>query len=377
MHRLAEQGLRVGAAQRPDGELRDAVEVERGCVRLAQREDERDGLAHDAPGDEGQRLGRRAIEPLHVVDEADQRSRTRLLREQPEDREVDHEPVRRRAVVEAERRLQRRALRAGEGVEPVEQPPAELMHPGERQLHLGLHPRRALDAAALGPLLHVVEQGGLARAGLAAHDQRAALTAPHRLEQRVELATLACAAAEHDPAVLPGRSGVRCLWTSVPRSQPADAVVPSRFALRRLGTHGCGRGPDAARCGLRRHPTSEEHSWAPSPSARRTPRRSSCTTRTTAAAIPSCCCSGWPVDSRSWEPQVHPLLEAGHRVIAYDRRGFGRSSRPTEGYDFDTLAADLDALLSRARPARRRRWSASRWAPASWPATSARTGPSG
>jgi non-heme chloroperoxidase len=55
---------------------------------------------------------------------------------------------------------------------------------------------------------------------------------------------------------------------------------------------------------------------------------------------------GWPVDSRSWEPQIHPLLEAGHRVITYDRRGFGRSSRPTAGYDFDTLAADLDRVLT-------------------------------
>jgi non-heme chloroperoxidase len=56
--------------------------------------------------------------------------------------------------------------------------------------------------------------------------------------------------------------------------------------------------------------------------------------------------SGWPVDSRSWEPQIHALLEAGHRVIAYDRRGFGQSSRPTEGYDFDTLAGDLDKVLA-------------------------------
>jgi non-heme chloroperoxidase len=56
--------------------------------------------------------------------------------------------------------------------------------------------------------------------------------------------------------------------------------------------------------------------------------------------------SGWPLDSRSWEPQVLPRLQAGHRVIVYDRRGFGRSSRPTEGYDFDTLAADLDKLLT-------------------------------
>jgi non-heme chloroperoxidase len=55
---------------------------------------------------------------------------------------------------------------------------------------------------------------------------------------------------------------------------------------------------------------------------------------------------GWPLDSRSWEPQAHQLLEAGYRVIAYDRRGFGRSSHPLEGYDFDTLAGDLDTVLT-------------------------------
>ena len=56
--------------------------------------------------------------------------------------------------------------------------------------------------------------------------------------------------------------------------------------------------------------------------------------------------AGWPLDSRSWEPQMHELLQAGHRVIVYDRRGFGASSRPTEGYDFDTLAADLDRVMT-------------------------------
>src|SRR3954452_5134291 len=55
---------------------------------------------------------------------------------------------------------------------------------------------------------------------------------------------------------------------------------------------------------------------------------------------------GWPLDSRSWEPQLPALLEAGHRVITYDRRGFGRSSRPAVGYDFATPAADLHALLT-------------------------------
>jgi non-heme chloroperoxidase len=55
---------------------------------------------------------------------------------------------------------------------------------------------------------------------------------------------------------------------------------------------------------------------------------------------------GWPLSGRSWEAQVGALVEAGHRVIAYDRRGFGASSQPWSGYDYDTFAADLDALLT-------------------------------
>lgn len=54
---------------------------------------------------------------------------------------------------------------------------------------------------------------------------------------------------------------------------------------------------------------------------------------------------GWPLSGRAWENQVPALVEAGHRVITYDRRGFGRSSQPWSGYDYDTFAADLDALL--------------------------------
>ncbi|MDN5765680.1 MAG: alpha/beta hydrolase [Humibacillus sp.] len=54
---------------------------------------------------------------------------------------------------------------------------------------------------------------------------------------------------------------------------------------------------------------------------------------------------GWPLDSRSWEPQLPALVQAGYRVVTYDRRGFGRSSRPSTGYDFDTLSADLSAVL--------------------------------
>lgn len=53
---------------------------------------------------------------------------------------------------------------------------------------------------------------------------------------------------------------------------------------------------------------------------------------------------GWPLSGRSWENQVPALVGAGHRVITYDRRGFGESSQPWNGYDYDTLAADLQAL---------------------------------
>jgi non-heme chloroperoxidase len=54
---------------------------------------------------------------------------------------------------------------------------------------------------------------------------------------------------------------------------------------------------------------------------------------------------GYPLDGRSWEKQEAALLEAGFRVITYDRRGFGRSSAPSSGYDYDTFAADFNTVL--------------------------------
>ncbi|MDQ3901800.1 MAG: alpha/beta hydrolase, partial [Actinomycetota bacterium] len=54
---------------------------------------------------------------------------------------------------------------------------------------------------------------------------------------------------------------------------------------------------------------------------------------------------GWPLSGRSWEHQVPALVEDGYRVITYDRRGFGASSQPWGGYDYDTFAADLHRLI--------------------------------
>src|SRR3954452_23745769 len=55
---------------------------------------------------------------------------------------------------------------------------------------------------------------------------------------------------------------------------------------------------------------------------------------------------GFPLSGRSWEKQIPPLLNAGFRVITYDRRGFGNSSQPSVGYDYDTFASDLNRLLT-------------------------------
>jgi non-heme chloroperoxidase len=54
---------------------------------------------------------------------------------------------------------------------------------------------------------------------------------------------------------------------------------------------------------------------------------------------------GYPLSGRGWDKQLPVLLEAGYRVITYDRRGFGKSSQPVTGYDYDTFAADLSTLL--------------------------------
>jgi peroxiredoxin len=55
---------------------------------------------------------------------------------------------------------------------------------------------------------------------------------------------------------------------------------------------------------------------------------------------------GYPLDGGSWEKQTTALLGAGYRVITYDRRGFGQSSQPTDGYDYETFTADLDTIMT-------------------------------
>src|SRR5262244_447140 len=58
---------------------------------------------------------------------------------------------------------------------------------------------------------------------------------------------------------------------------------------------------------------------------------------------------GYPLSGASWEKQIPVLLNAGHRVITYDRRGFGKSSQPTTGYNYDTFAEDLRQLVTQLK----------------------------
>ncbi|WP_112875008.1 alpha/beta fold hydrolase [Paracoccus endophyticus] len=55
---------------------------------------------------------------------------------------------------------------------------------------------------------------------------------------------------------------------------------------------------------------------------------------------------GWPLNADAWEEQAQALVDAGYRVVSYDRRGFGRSDQPDAGYDYDTLADDLAAVIN-------------------------------
>ena len=64
------------------------------------------------------------------------------------------------------------------------------------------------------------------------------------------------------------------------------------------------------------------------------------------AGMPVVLIHGYPLSGASWERQIVALLAAGHRVITYDRRGFGRSSQPAAGYNYDTFAADLHELVT-------------------------------
>jgi hypothetical protein len=126
------------------------------------------------------------VQPLLVVDQADQRLVPGHLGEQAEHGQPDQEPVRRRARGQAERGSQCVALRHRNPVEVVQHRGAQLMQSGEGQLHLRVHTGRPRYPASARPFGQIIEQHRLAHARIAAYHQHPALPRPDRVDQPVE-----------------------------------------------------------------------------------------------------------------------------------------------------------------------------------------------
>jgi hypothetical protein len=136
--RRAQERSRVSLAQAADEEVRQTREI---CVvaRRADGKHHRDRLGDEAARCERKRLRRRAVEPLRIIDQADERSLLGGLGEEAEGRQAHQEPIRGRPGFERERRCERVSLRFGQARKLIQHRPAELVERCERQLHLGLN----------------------------------------------------------------------------------------------------------------------------------------------------------------------------------------------------------------------------------------------
>ncbi len=140
--RGVQQGAGVARGDALERQLRQPLAV---VAVVAHAEHHPDTLPHQPARDERQRLRGHAIEPLCVVDDADERLLLGDVGEQAQHRQPDHEAIRRRARVGPERGAQRVALRDREPAQAAEHRRAQRVQAGERELHLGLDARRARD----------------------------------------------------------------------------------------------------------------------------------------------------------------------------------------------------------------------------------------
>jgi hypothetical protein len=181
-------------------ELRQTVELLQRA-RLAYREQDPDPLGQQAPCDECQRLRGSAVEPLGVVHQADERARFGGLCQQAEDRERQEKALRWLATLQSERHAQRILLRLRQRAELAEHRRAQLMQPGEGELHLRLHTRGSCDPASRRPVGRVFQQRRLADARLATHDQHRALPVSGLPKEGVQRFALALATTEHEASL--------------------------------------------------------------------------------------------------------------------------------------------------------------------------------
>ncbi|HEY6762058.1 MAG TPA: hypothetical protein VI318_21335 [Baekduia sp.] len=195
---VGDEGARVRVLQAADCELRKAV-VGPPVAGLTQREDDRHGLGQQPSRDEPERLPRGGVQPLSVVDQAEERTILGDRAEQAQHGQGHQEPVRRGAGRDAHRDVQRVALRLRQPVEPVQQRRAQPLDPGERQLHLGLDAVEPRDAQPRGLPRGVAQQRRLPDARLAPDDQDGAPACARLREHPVEDLPLAGPAQEGEP----------------------------------------------------------------------------------------------------------------------------------------------------------------------------------
>ena len=224
LHDGVEERACVGRAQASDRQIRKPGQRE-VVGGLAHGDHDRDALCEQAAGNECDRLQRDRIEPLSVVDEADQRLVLRELGQQIEDGEPDEEPVGSLPRRQAEGGSERVALRAGEPAQLVEERAAELVQPAVGELQLRLDPDGAGDPERPGARFDVVEESRLADAGLAAKDEDRAAAGSGVREQGVQ--PRAFAAAPVQPSRLCGDTAAWlgclhvCTLVQAGRTRPA------------------------------------------------------------------------------------------------------------------------------------------------------------
>ena len=236
-HREIQQRPRVVVAQTFDLEFRQPGQLLPGNPG---RQHQTDPIGGQPPRHEAQRLRRGVIEPLFVVDHADQRPLRGHLGQQAEHGEPDQEPVRRRPRAHPERGQQRIVLRLRQPIDVVQERRTELVQPGEGQLHLRLDTRRVRNPETLGAVEQILHQRGLAHTRIAAHHQRPALPGPDGLEEPVE--HLALDATVRQPCRASSNSGIRSHLIGArpapgrrPRrcGSPGAAACCERFPFRR------------------------------------------------------------------------------------------------------------------------------------------------
>ncbi len=198
-HALVHQRRRGRRVQATDDEGVDTRGVEVTDVALPSAEDHRDALVPESAGHEQQRVGGGAVEPVRVVDEAQDRPGLGQLREHAEAPGGHQEPVLAAPVGQPQGRAQGGRLRPGQGVDQPGGGAQQGVEPGERQLRLRLDAAGPQHPHVGRPLLRVLDQGGLAGAGRAAQHHGAA-PGPARLVQQCPDALALGVAADQHPA---------------------------------------------------------------------------------------------------------------------------------------------------------------------------------